>query len=383
MLRNLGNIRIMKIVHVFWSLSFGGIETMLVNIANAQTKLGADVNILIINEQYDDTLMNSLNPDVKVLCLHRKKHSKGFGFVLALNRALNGLHPDVIHLHDPHLFGIIFNRSLKDISCATLHDMPYGIMKSQNALQNIFPALKFRLYGNVVYLDEIPKVYSISNSVKDALSEKYGVKSVVVNNGIMTTNFKTLEKTTHQTPMRIVQVSRLEHEKKGQDLILKAIASMKDSVNVDFIGEGSSLEHLKRMCVELGIENNVHFLGKKTQSYIAEHLCNYDLFVQPSRFEGFGLTVAEAMAAGVPVLVSSGDGPAEITCRDKYGWVFSNGDIDDLIYKLKYINNNYVKAIDKATLGRNYVVENYDVSVTARKYLNEYKTLENRRFCNK
>lgn len=373
----------MKIVHVFWSLSFGGIETMLVNIANAQTKLGADVNILIINEQYDDTLMNSLNPDVKVLCLHRKKHSKGFGFVLALNRALNGLHPDVIHLHDPHLFGIIFNRSLKDISCATLHDMPYGIMKSQNALQNIFPALKFRLYGNVVYLDEIPKVYSISNSVKDALSEKYGVKSVVVNNGIMTTNFKTLEKTTHQTPMRIVQVSRLEHEKKGQDLILKAIASMKDSVNVDFIGEGSSLEHLKRMCVELGIENNVHFLGKKPQSYIAEHLCNYDLFVQPSRFEGFGLTVAEAMAAGVPVLVSSGDGPAEITCRDKYGWVFSNGDIDNLIYMLKYINNNYVKAIDKAKLARNYVIENYDVSVTARKYLNEYKTLINRRICNK
>lgn len=170
----------MKIVHVFWSLSFGGIETMLVNIANAQTKLGADVNILIINEQYDDTLMNSLNPDVKVLCLHRKKHSKGFGFVLALNRVLNGLHPDVIHLHDPHLFGIIFNRSLKDISCATLHDMPYGIMKSQNALQNIFPALKFRLYGNVVYLDEIPKVYSISNSVKDALSENMVLKVLLL-----------------------------------------------------------------------------------------------------------------------------------------------------------------------------------------------------------
>lgn len=112
-------------------------------------------------------------------------------------------------------------------------------------------------------------------------------------------------------------------------------------------------------------------------------MCNYDLFVQPSRFEGFGLTVAEAMAAEVPVLVSSGDGPAEITCRDKYGWVFSNGDIDNLIYKIKYINNNYVKAIDKAKLARNYVIENYDVSVTARKYLNEYKTLVNRRICNK
>lgn len=43
-----------KIVHVFWALGFGGIETMLVNIANAQVKLGADVHIILINELYEN-----------------------------------------------------------------------------------------------------------------------------------------------------------------------------------------------------------------------------------------------------------------------------------------------------------------------------------------
>ena len=68
-----------------------------------------------------------------------------------------------------------------------------------------------------------------------------------------------------------------------------------------------------RLTAELHAETYVRFLGKQTQDYVAAHLTDYDLFVQPSRWEGFGLTVAEAMAAGVPVLVSEGQGPAEVT----------------------------------------------------------------------
>ena len=40
----------MRIVHIFWSLSYGGIETMLVNIANAQAADGAEVHVVVIND---------------------------------------------------------------------------------------------------------------------------------------------------------------------------------------------------------------------------------------------------------------------------------------------------------------------------------------------
>ena len=43
----------MKVTHIFWSLGFGGIETMLVNIANEQAKAGAEVSIIIINDWLD------------------------------------------------------------------------------------------------------------------------------------------------------------------------------------------------------------------------------------------------------------------------------------------------------------------------------------------
>lgn len=112
--------------------------------------------------------------------------------------------------------------------------------------------------------------------------------------------------------------------------------------------------------------------GKKPQKYIIEHLRDYDLFVQPSRNEGFALTVAEAMSAKLPVLVSSGQGPAEVTENDKYGWVFENGNIDDLAAKLEYIRSHYDEALAKIEKAYGHVRKRYDVSVTAKAYLDNY-----------
>ena len=118
---------------------------------------------------------------------------------------------------------------------------------------------------------------------------------------------------------RIVMVSKLNHEKKGQDLLIKAAVGLKGLVHVDLIGDGSSREYLQQLIQELYVEELISLLGTKSQPYITAHLADYDLFVQPSRWEGFGLTVAEAMAAKVPVLVSAGQGLAEVTCGDKFG----------------------------------------------------------------
>lgn len=139
-----------------------------------------------------------------------------------------------------------------------------------------------------------------------------------------------------------------------------------------FIGDGESMQYLQQLTRQLGVDDHVHFLGKQSQDYIAHHLKDYDLFVQPSRREGFGLTVAEAMATKVPVLVSSGQGPAEVTENDRFGWVFENGDERDLADKVKYISEHYADAVRKTDDACRHVREHYDVSVTARRYMELY-----------
>lgn len=72
----------MNVVHIFWGLGFGGIETMLVNIANAQVKSGAKVSIIIINDLCEESLLQLLYPEVTLHLLMRKQESKGVGFIL-------------------------------------------------------------------------------------------------------------------------------------------------------------------------------------------------------------------------------------------------------------------------------------------------------------
>ena len=360
----------MRVVHVFWSLTYGGIETMLVNIANAQAESGAEVHVCIIKDIYKEELIKSFRGDVTLHFLNRKSNSKGIGFILKLNKLLMQLQPDAIHLHSSRLYTFLWRKRLSRVASVTLHDLPTGSVRRGSLVSRLFPFLFGA--GNVYYIDRAPRVFAISDAVKDELWKNHGVKSTVVCNGIMTRKFKLRPEHTAGNPFRIVMVSRLEHDKKGQDLLIEAVAKLHGLVHVDLIGEGSSREYLENLVKHLHAESIVSFLGVKPQTYIAEHLADYDLFVQPSRWEGFGLTVAEAMAAKVPVLVSAGQGPAEVTCGNLYGWTFENGNADDLAAKIKYIYDNYKEAMEKANTALSYVQDTYDVSVTARKYLELY-----------
>lgn len=374
-INNINNVKGLKVTHIFWSLGFGGIETMLVNIANEQAEAGAEVSVIIINDWLEKSLVAGLSPSVTLVRLNRRLHSYSLNFISQLNRALNRLHPDVIHLHSSGLIRLL-RKKYSRVACSTLHDLPTGSVR-RGRLMNLVPFAHMTLYksSNVVNIDEVPQVFAISSSVQQTLRDEYGVESTVVCNGIVTSRFAARSGRMPDEQLHIVMVSRLEHDKKGQDLLIRAVAALQGAVAVDFIGIGSSMEYLKQLTAELHAEEYIRFLGKQTQDYVAAHLADYDLFVQPSRWEGFGLTVAEAMASVVPVLVSEGQGPAEVTQGDRYGWLFANGDAEDLRRKIVFIKEHYDEAIMKASKAKEYVRNTYDVSVTARSYLREYEKI--------
>jgi len=368
----------MKVTHIFWGLTYGGIETMLVNIANEQAKLGAVVSIVIINEIFKPELLNNISNEVKMICINRKVSSKGLGFIRDINKELNILNPDVIHLHRSEIRNFISARRAR-MSCivSTIHDIPTGKVGMSWRWGNILSRIIFHETGNVGAVDRVDKVFAISHAVAESLKSKYHIQSEVVVNGIITSKFKKRDMSCSVGPFRMVQVSRLDHEKKGQDLLIKAIAEIKDKynkkVNVTFIGDGASRKYLESLVSEKGLAEHVFFLGSKTQEYISLHLKEYDLFVQPSRMEGFGLTVAEAMAAGVPLLVARGQGPSEVTEGDRYGWTFANGDVMELVEKINFLMDNYGMALEKAQSAWLHVRNKYDVSVTARTYIEKYR----------
>lgn len=347
----------MKIVHIVYSLGLGGIETMLINIANEQVR-GNDIYIIVINNLYEKSLVASLDKNVHFHCLKRKLKSRSLIPVIKLNLLLMSLRPDIIHMHTASIAMLLLPIFRKKL-CATLHDV---IRKESKKLK---------------YLYKARKVFAISNVVNEDLHKYMHIKSEVVCNGIKP------ELITHNAHVsagvfRIVQISRLDHLKKGQHILIKAVRKVVDdgykNISLDLIGEGESMEYLNSLVDELGLDGYVHFLGSQTQSYIFKHLHEYDLFVQPSIFEGFGLTVAEAMAAKVPVLVSENQGPLEIIDNGRYGYSFKNQDVDDCVEKLEIFLNhqNDTKMVEYAY---KRVCECYNVRITAETYLAKYKDL--------
>ena len=346
----------MKIVHITYMLTFGGIETMLVNIANEQVAQGHNVEIIIVEKgAIDPQLRSSLSPTIKVHQANRIPNTKDPMAVVRINWFLLRARPDAIHIHASGLMRCILFPSHRRITCSTLHDLPFD--------------------KNIVAIQTIPKVFAISEAVHKELQEKYGVDSMVVPNGVHPEKIKVRKVEEKNKDFQIVVVSRLHHEKKGQDILIDAVAELKKrglcEVSVDLIGDGASRDFLKNRCVEKGVEAAVHFLGTKPQEYVFEHLSDYDLFVQPSRFEGFALTVAEAMAARVPVLVASGQGPEEVIGHGDCGYIFCNGDVKDCADKIQQIieNGEDVAMTDRAC---ERVWKLYNVKVTAKTYLDNY-----------
>ncbi len=344
----------MKIAHITFGFEIGGIETMLVNIANEQVKEGHDVSIVVMNDLVNEGLKAQLDPRIRFLCIGRDPQSKFPWPAVKLYFKVRALSPDVIHLHYARIAR--FLPGMRKKMCVTLH-----------ALCRPF---------NMKCLDSAGPVIAISEMVKEDIKKKTGLDSTVIYNGIKVNDIKPREYHLPGKPFKIVQLSRLDMEKKGQDILIDAVARLikddKREIELTFIGSGESLPVLEKMVKDHGISENVKFLGQKPQEYVKEHLCDYDLSVQPSRFDGFALTVAEAMAAKVPVLVCDNQAPVEVVGYGKYGKLFKGGDAEACAAAILDIMENYP---DEAFLEMTakFVKDTYSVENTARKYLQLYE----------
>ncbi len=107
--------------------------------------------------------------------------------------------------------------------------------------------------------------------------------------------------------IRILTIGRLVYQK-GYEYAIEAAKYLKDK-NIDFIwyviGEGNLRSELEKMVIEYNLQDNFKFLGIFTNPYPFIREC--DIYCQPSRFEGFGLAIAEARILNKPIVATNFD----------------------------------------------------------------------------
>jgi len=129
----------------------------------------------------------------------------------------------------------------------------------------------------------------------------------------------------------IITVGRLSYQKRQEDLIL-AFAHLGDDVEgrvLTIVGAGERRKELEALAKKLDVSDRTVFTGKLDD--VTSALSNADIFVLPSRYEGFPNALCEAMACGLACVSYDCDsGPAEIIEHRKNGLLVPDGDVDAL-----------------------------------------------------
>lgn len=160
--------------------------------------------------------------------------------------------------------------------------------------------------------------------------------------------------------------------RKNHEVVIRALGKLKNStIHYVICGEGVLESKLRNLCEDLGITDNVHFLGYRKD--IAE-LCKIaDIYVFPSQREGLGIGALEGMASGLPLISSYVNGIRDYTENGKTGFTCNPHHEDDFA-------NAIIKLAESISLREKFgkhnqrVVEDYDVQNIKKDVLNIIST---------
>jgi len=129
-------------------------------------------------------------------------------------------------------------------------------------------------------------------------------------------------------------------QRKGVDLLLSAfsrVAGRMDDVALLVLGDGPMRGSLEGMARKLGVGSRVKFEGHVRQADLPLKYAMADVFVFPTRYDGWGVVLNEACAAGLPIIATEAAGAAaELVCEGENGFVVKRDDEDAIVGKMLF-----------------------------------------------
>ncbi|MED3910367.1 glycosyltransferase family 4 protein [Peribacillus simplex] len=345
----------------------GGLERIIVDLMTHNH----DTNnyLCVINDRWSREHIEQLEWDKILLCNRKEGTRNPFANLNTVYKACQFIRKnkiEIIHCHDT--FSLKFAYLLKKIMRVkvvfTVHDTFI-----YNEAKNKFPVDKYFAISESVY--QIVKKYVPEEKID------------LIHNGVNLETFRVAKTSLNrkQNNINIACVGRIVPEKKGQDILVKALAILKNNHHFEnfkcyFAGapmDKSTMDDLNELVRKNGLDTNVEFLGniEKVENLYAKS----DIFVLPSRYEGFGLVVVEALASGCKVIVSKLEGPLEIVKEnEEYGLHFEKENFRELADKLQVLikDINSLKHSRYNEITQSYLDENFSLDLMIQNYNKSY-----------
>ena len=196
----------------------------------------------------------------------------------------------------------------------------------------------------------------------------------IIHNGVDAVSFHPPENTRNDGVVRLICVGRLI-ERKGQHHLIKAFSMLENKkTELILVGTGDYEEKLKALAAECGVQDRVDFRGTVDLIDMPLVYREADIFVLPSMSEGMSLGLLEAMASGLPVIVTNAGGTDELV--DENGLIVPWSDVPalhDAIAQL--VDDKDARA--KMSQRSRQTAERFSWDVVANKYLEEFERITN------
>ena len=125
----------------------------------------------------------------------------------------------------------------------------------------------------------------------------------------------------------------------GVDVLARAfvkVTAQEPNIDLILLGGGSQGSRIRQILMNGGVLERVHFGGQVSQADLPRWYHMADLYISPSHVDGSSVSLMEALASGLPCLVSDIPGNQEWIENGVNGWLFHDGDVDDLVAKILF-----------------------------------------------
>jgi len=211
------------------------------------------------------------------------------------------------------------------------------------------------------------------NLVTRALGDKIGNRITVVLPGIESFWFD-LERS-KELKQNLLFWGRIEDEKGIAELLqaMKRVVVSFPQARLTLIGEGNRLQDYQRLASSLGVMDLVNFAGWLPAEEIGKRASNGCLGIFPSRIESFGLSVAEAMAAGLPLIATKVGALPEFIEDGVTGILVPSGDVSALADAISHSLENPERTEAMAHNARSMAGGNFSWEATAENFVRIYQ----------
>ena len=315
------------------NLAFGGAERLAVDQVNEMHRRGIRVILITLRKERGDksfvsicTIPESQRHYVPCASLFDWRAYSALMTILRLER------PSIVITH------LWFSNAVGRIAAYNV-----GVARIVSFEHNVYDAVKTWKQFLLDWVLQIlsTNIIAVSSAVSRSLV-RHGIQESrisVIENAIDLARYRDAPVSTIRDELMIrdaflyLFVGRLIHQK-GVDILLKAFAETKNSALL-IVGEGNEAESLQEIVRTLHIANRVHFLGVRTD--IPSLMKTADCFVLPSRWEGMPMVLLEALAVGMPIVVSDFASAREIVRDGQSGIIVPINDIQALSEALRLV----------------------------------------------